>query len=161
MIISPSTIIRRINSTTTLTIRFLPTTASSTVVEYCLYTNRKVESVSEESIQQIQTILQTRIEDMEMQQRRLRLGDVPSSNHVIEQFEQLLTAHREVERSIGHEVSPAAQKQSRSIIGLEDDDCELMPPQRAIELANVPVVCRKLEEKPSVCKANADGLLDW
>lgn len=123
--IAPNTIMRRIDSSTTLTMRFLPNTATTTTVECCVYTKGNPESVDEGLIQSIQTEIQAEIESMEMQQRKLRLGDVPSPNHETEQFEKLLAIHREKEQVAGHEINPAAQKKSRSSAGTEDDDCKL------------------------------------
>ena len=107
--------------------------------------------------------MKEQIESLQMQQRRIRLGEIPAPNAITEKFELLLMTHREAERVAGGEVNPAAQKIGRSSVGIDDDDCKLLHFEfrPSVCMPDFVTVCRKLEEKPLVCKANADGLLNW
>lgn len=88
----------------------------------------------------------------------------PPANVLFNSQFKIPLRHREKEREAGREINSAAQKQNRSSAGMEDDECKLISdisrsPDGFVDWCDQ--VCRRLEETPSTCKANADGLLDW
>lgn len=121
--VPPNTIIRRINSKMTLTMRFLPSTAKSTTVNCCVYTKGEVDRVSESLFEDLNTSVHAEIRNLEVQQRNLQLGDAPPSSLIYEELENLLIAHRELETATGNEINPAAQSQRHSKMGTDDDEC--------------------------------------
>ena len=107
--------------------RFLPKSATLTTLDCCLYTCGTPNTIPEDQLQQIETTLKAQVESLQIQQKRLRLGDIPASNSITEKFEMPLMTHREAERVTGGEINPAAQKIGRSSVGIDDDDCKLPP----------------------------------
>ncbi|RDW62008.1 hypothetical protein BP6252_11441 [Coleophoma cylindrospora] len=126
-----------------LTVRLLPQSPSATTIECDLHA-KITHSAKFSSLQkQLKEEIQSEIGRLEIKQRDLSRGNDDFAVAPQEQISQLLRAHLESERQVGHEIEPAARKQGFSVEGKADDD-----------------LCAELESN-LVCKANNNGLLDW
>ncbi|KUJ08293.1 ISP domain-containing protein [Mollisia scopiformis] len=141
-----TTLVRRLASGRILTIKALPKSAKTSMVECSIFSKYPKNP---RQLEELKTRIYHDIERLESMQRRVSLGQEPLSSLAPSMTEQdeidvLLKAHREYERMTGSEIHPAARTQNFTLDGKADDD-----------------FCRELENPDSVCGANAKGLLDW
>ena len=126
-----------------MTIRVLPQSKSRSLVEYILYErlpNRCPLSQDEISELKQNTVLE--IQQLEKRQKLLLMTNYSSGESDLmiwqslpsktdkpavkqDKIKQALQAHLNVEKNLGIELYPAAQNQSFTQVGREDDQCEL------------------------------------
>jgi len=141
------TIVRRLPSGRILSIKAIPKSAKTSIVECTIFSNHPKNP---KQLEELKTRIYHDIERLESMQQRITLGQEPLSPLAPSMVKQdeingLLNAHLEAEKAAGSQIHPAARVQNFTPEGKADDD-----------------FCRELDNvKDSICGANAKGLLDW
>ncbi|KAF4625238.1 hypothetical protein G7Y89_g12930 [Cudoniella acicularis] len=142
-----TTVIRHTQSGGLLTLRYLPLSSTTTMVDCCLYTSDPINAEKDHELQTLKESVRWEVKQLEHKhQKEPQKGFDGSISH--QELRKLLMAHAEAEKRHGADIQPAARKQNLTAEGQADD-----------------AFCRKLEMSAtgseSLCSAGAQGLLDW
>jgi hypothetical protein len=122
-----TTLVRKLESGRILTIKALPKSAKTSMVECSIFSRY---SKNPRQMEELKTTIYHDIERLESMQQRISVGQEPLSSLAPSMIKQdeidaLLKDHMEAERLAGCQIHPAAQTEVFTSEGKADDECEL------------------------------------